>query len=71
MANFIDYIKHTNFFILIYRLNYILILIGFHCFSQKLIVNGIVLDNEISLKRIVQPMEQLPILTENFLYPLI
>jgi TonB-linked SusC/RagA family outer membrane protein len=46
MANFIDYIKHTNFFILIYRLNYILILIGFHCFSQKLIVNGIVLDNE-------------------------
>ncbi len=31
---------------MIYRLNYILILIGFHCFSQKLIVNGIVLDNE-------------------------
>ena len=28
------------------RFNYLLILIGLHCFSQKLMVNGIVLDNE-------------------------
>ena len=28
------------------RFNYLIILIGLHCFSQKLMVNGIVLDNE-------------------------